>query len=78
MNGATALARMPVTWTITCRRWWRASRPWAASRSGLGVGLDLSPYYDRSLVVDLSEGTPLGAFLEVAGLLGARRRSRAP
>lgn len=40
---------------------------------GLGVGLDLSPYYDRSLVVDLSEGTPPRVLLEVAALLASQR-----
>ena len=43
---------------------------------GLGVGLDLSPYYDSSLVVDLSQGMPLRTFLEMATLLGARQRRR--
>ncbi|MBL8341384.1 MAG: cobalt chelatase [Rubrivivax sp.] len=38
---------------------------------GLGVGLDLSPYYARSHVLDLaSGGVGMGAFREVMGMLG--------
>ncbi|MYN13795.1 cobalt chelatase [Pusillimonas sp. TS35] len=41
---------------------------------GLGVGLDLSPYYTRSLAVDLSEGLDNAVFDELVKLLGARRK----
>lgn len=39
---------------------------------GLGVGLDLSPYYTRSHVLDLGAGVGMGVFREVVGLLGRR------
>jgi cobaltochelatase CobT len=39
---------------------------------GLGVGLDLSPYYEKSRVLDLSDGAALRVFLEVAQLLSSR------
>ena len=37
---------------------------------GLGVGLDLSPYYSRCHVLGLAEGTGMGSFREVMGMLG--------
>jgi len=36
---------------------------------GLGVGLDLSPYYSRSHVLDLAARTAMGSFREVMGML---------
>lgn len=41
--------------------------------AGLGVGLDLSPYYSRSRVLDLSQGVGLRTFLEASGLMAGRR-----
>lgn len=42
---------------------------------GLGVGLDLSPYYRHSFGVDLSVAPDMTLFAKLAGWLGARRRS---
>lgn len=41
---------------------------------GLGVGLDLSPYYLRSMAVDLSDGLDNSVFDEFLYLLSGRRR----
>lgn len=41
---------------------------------GLGVGLDLSPYYLRSLAIDLSNGLDNSVFDEFLLLLAGRRR----
>lgn len=41
---------------------------------GLGVGLDLSPYYRHTLALDLSQPVDMAMLDEVAGLVGARRR----
>jgi len=41
---------------------------------GLGVGLDLSTYYSRSLATDLPHSLNNGLLLEIAQLIGARRR----
>ncbi len=41
---------------------------------GLGVGLDLSPYYPRSMAMDLSEGLDNSVFDEFLRLLSGRRR----
>ncbi|HEX7913186.1 MAG TPA: cobalt chelatase, partial [Paraburkholderia sp.] len=40
---------------------------------GLGVGLDLSPYYRRCLAVDLSVPPDMKLFAEIVGWIGARR-----
>ncbi|OAJ60199.1 cobaltochelatase CobT-related protein [Paraburkholderia ginsengiterrae] len=40
---------------------------------GLGVGLDLSPYYRRCLAVDLSVPPDMKLFGEIVGWIGARR-----
>ncbi|MGH8779781.1 cobaltochelatase CobT-related protein [Paraburkholderia sp.] len=40
---------------------------------GLGVGLDLSPYYRRCLAVDLSVLPDMPLFAELTGWIGARR-----
>lgn len=42
---------------------------------GLGVGLDLSPYYPRSLPVDLTQGLDNSVFDEFLMLLAGRRRT---
>ena len=39
----------------------------------VGVGLDLSPYYRRSLVIDLAEGLRHRVFAEVTDRMGRRR-----
>jgi cobaltochelatase CobT len=41
---------------------------------GLGVGLDLSPYYRHALALDLSQPVDMAMLDEVADLLAARRR----
>jgi cobaltochelatase CobT len=41
---------------------------------GLGVGLDLSPYYSRAHALDLSRGTPNTVFAEVVDALTGRGR----
>jgi len=41
---------------------------------GLGVGLDLSPYYRHTLALDLSQPVDMAMLDEVAGLVAARRR----
>ncbi|RKE39657.1 cobaltochelatase CobT [Paraburkholderia sp. BL23I1N1] len=41
---------------------------------GLGVGLDLSPYYRRCLAVDLSAPPDMKLFAEIVGWIGARGR----
>ncbi|MFE2376800.1 cobalt chelatase [Streptomyces sp. NPDC059398] len=37
---------------------------------GVGLGLDLSPYYRRSMVLDLSRGPDNAVFREILGLIG--------
>ncbi|NDH51928.1 MAG: cobalt chelatase, partial [Betaproteobacteria bacterium] len=41
---------------------------------GVGVGLDLSPYYRRSLVLDLAGSTASDTLRELRGLLASRAR----
>src|SRR5690606_18494340 len=41
---------------------------------GLGVGLDLSPYYDMSLAVDLSEGLSSRLFFDILYVLRGHHR----
>ncbi|MFP3567957.1 cobaltochelatase CobT-related protein [Paraburkholderia sp. SIMBA_030] len=41
---------------------------------GLGVGLDLRPYYRRCLAVDLSVPPDMKLFAEIVGWIGARRQ----
>jgi cobaltochelatase CobT len=41
---------------------------------GLGVGLDLSPFYRRCLATDMSEALDNGLFDEIVQLIGGRRR----
>ncbi len=40
---------------------------------GLGVGLDLSPYYRRSLALDLSAPPDMAVFGEIVAWIGGRR-----
>ena len=40
---------------------------------GLGIGLDLSPYYRRSLALDLSHGLERSAFFDLVRVVAARR-----
>ncbi|WP_406134942.1 cobalt chelatase [Streptomyces sp. NBC_01089] len=42
----------------------------AVEMYGVGLGLDLSPYYRRSRVLDLSRGPDNGVFREILGLIG--------
>ncbi|MFL9934498.1 cobalt chelatase [Paraburkholderia sp. RL18-103-BIB-C] len=42
---------------------------------GLGVGLDLSPYYGRCLAVDLSVPPDMKLFAQIVGWIGARRQA---
>ncbi len=46
----------------------------AVEIAGIGVGLDLSPYYSRSLAVDLSRGLDNALFREIVALIGGRHR----
>ena len=39
---------------------------------GIGVGLDLSAYYRRSLALDAAEGTGFRAFREILDLIARR------
>lgn len=41
---------------------------------GLGVGLDLSPFYRRSLATDMSQALDNTLFFEIVQLIGGRRR----
>lgn len=41
---------------------------------GLGVGLDLSPFYRRSLATDMSQALDTHLFDEIVDLIGGRRR----
>ncbi|PXY36241.1 cobaltochelatase CobT-related protein [Prauserella flavalba] len=41
---------------------------------GLGVGLDLSPYYRRCLALDTGDGTGYSVFREILGLIAGSRR----
>ena len=56
----------------------RVISAWTASRRveifGLGVGLDLSPYYDRCLAVDLGEGLSNRLFFEMLEMIRGHHR----
>ena len=52
----------------------RALEQAGAAVIGVGVGLDLSPYYRRSHVLDLSKAVTMAVFREVIGMI-ARQRS---
>jgi cobaltochelatase CobT len=41
---------------------------------GVGVGLDLSPYYSRSHVLDLSDGVTMAVFRELIAMIGRPAR----
>ncbi|MEO9102149.1 MAG: cobalt chelatase, partial [Burkholderiaceae bacterium] len=41
---------------------------------GVGVGLDLSPYYNRCLAIDLSQGLDNALFRDLVALIGGRHR----
>jgi len=41
---------------------------------GIGVGLDLSTYYNRSLAIDVPEHLNNALFSEIAQLIGGRHR----
>jgi cobaltochelatase CobT len=43
---------------------------------GLGVGLDLSPYYRQCLAVDLTVPPDMKLFAEIVGWMGAGGRAR--
>ena len=48
----------------------RREREGAVEIIGLGVGLELSPYYRRSVVADFSKGLDNAVFIELARLVG--------
>lgn len=52
----------------------RHERRGEAEIVGLGVGLDLSPYYNRCLALDLSRGLNNAVFREILQLLGGQHR----
>lgn len=52
----------------------RAEGQGASRVFGLGVGLDLSPYYSRCHVLDLAEGAGMNSFREMLGMLGRGQR----
>lgn len=52
----------------------RRSREGAVEILGLGVGLDLSPFYRRSLAADLTQGLDNALFPEIVQLIGGGRR----
>ncbi len=41
---------------------------------GLGVGLDLSPYYRRNLVIELADSVDNALFADIVRLIANRRR----
>jgi cobaltochelatase CobT len=75
MDTATALANDPFYLDNHLQR--VVSR-WTASRQveiyGLGVGLDLSPYYDRSLAVDLATGISNRLLFEMLEMIRGHHR----
>ncbi|MGZ9713071.1 cobaltochelatase CobT-related protein [Glaciimonas sp. GNP009] len=52
----------------------RQALPGQLEICGLGVGLDLSPYYKRSLAIDLQQPINNALLAEVAQLIGGRQR----
>lgn len=52
----------------------RRSREGAVEILGLGVGLDLSPFYRRSLAADMTQGLDNALFPEIVQLIGRGRR----
>uniref|UniRef100_A0ABX1PM58 Cobalt chelatase n=2 Tax=Aromatoleum anaerobium TaxID=182180 RepID=A0ABX1PM58_9RHOO len=52
----------------------RREREGAVEIVGVGVGLDLSPFYRRSLATDLTQGLDNALFPDIVQLIGGRRR----
>ncbi|KON80354.2 cobalt chelatase [Azoarcus sp. PA01] len=52
----------------------RRERESAVEIVGVGVGLDLSPFYRRSLATDLTQGLDNALFPDLVQLIGGRRR----
>lgn len=52
----------------------RCERQGAVEILGLGVGLDLSPFYRRSLATDMSQALDNTLFFDIVQLIGGRRR----
>ena len=75
MDTATALANDAFYLDAHLRRvvrYWRESG--AVEIMGLGVGLDLSPYYERSLAVDLDAGLSHQLFFDLLEVLRGHHR----
>jgi cobaltochelatase CobT len=75
MDTATALANDPFYLDNHLQRVlarWQTTTP--VEIFGLGVGLDLSPYYDRSLAVDLSQGLSHQLFIDILEVLRGHHR----
>ena len=63
------------TSTTTCARSSNRGRRGGGAILGLGVGLDLSPYYSRCQALDLLGGSVSNqVFTEIVGLLAGRGR----
>lgn len=74
MDGATALANHEQYLDQHLRQVVeRRSRPGGTEIYGLGVGLDLSPYYGRCTALDLSTALGNAAFDEIVTMLAGRR-----
>ncbi len=75
MDGATALANdehyLDHHLRDVCARLARES---TLEVLGVGVGLDLGPFYDRSAALDLSHGIDAGVMKDVLALIEGRRR----
>ncbi len=75
MDTATALANDPYYLDNHLQR---VVQSWSASGMveiiGLGVGLDLSPYYDRCVAADLSSGLSNSLFFDMMELLRGHHR----
>ncbi|VWD26366.1 cobaltochelatase [Burkholderia contaminans] len=74
MDGATALANDPFYLDNHLKQ--VVAREEAAGRVevlGLGVGLDLGPYYRHRLAIDLGSAPDMKRLVEIAGWIGARR-----
>lgn len=52
----------------------RRTREGVVEILGLGVGLDLSPFYRRSLATDMSQGLDSALFQDIVALIGGRHR----
>ena len=74
-DGATGLANDPFYLDnhlkdVVARR----EREGAVEILGLGVGLDLSPFYRRSLATDMTQGLDNTLFPDIVQLIGRHRR----